>query len=172
MVAAGEPLPIEFQAQSLGIAQERRRNKEIMSIYKLHFSTVAAVLLIILPVVAQGPGGNGRRAPMYNPSTEMTVTGTVEEVQHRTRGSGWGGTHLTLRTEKGTLDVHLGPSSFLAEKQFTFAKGDRIEVTGSKVSYAGGDGLVARVVNRGDKTLTLRGSSGIPLWSRGRRHSL
>jgi hypothetical protein len=169
MVAAGEPLPIEFQAQSLGIAQERRRNEEIMNIYKLHFSTMAAVLLIILPAGAQGPGGNGKRAPMYNPSTEMTVTGTVEEVAHP---GGWGGTHLTLKTEKGTLDVHLGPSRFLAEKQFTFAKGDRIEVTNSKVAYAGGDALAARVVKRGDKTLTLRDSSGIPRWSRGRRHSL
>jgi hypothetical protein len=140
-----------------------------MNIYKAFLASIATALLIIPPAAAQLAGGTGKGAPRYNPATEITVAGTVEEVQHRTKGGGWGGTHLTLKTENGMLDVHLGPSRFLAEKQFTFAKGDHLEVTGSKIPYAGGDALVARVVKKGDKTLTLRDSSGGPLWSCGRR---
>ena len=126
-------------------------------------------MMSVPPAVAQSAGANSRRSPKYNPATEITVTGTVEEVQHYTRGGGWGGTHLTLNTEHGTLDVHLGPSEFLAEKQFTFAKGHQLEATGSKIPYSEGEALVARIVKKGEKTVTLRDSAGIPLWSRGPR---
>ncbi len=140
-----------------------------MSIRQVLFATIGTGILMILPATAQVTGSGVKRLPRYNHATEMTVTGTVEEVQQHTRNSGWGGTHLTMKTKDGMLDVHLGPSRFLAEKQFTFSKGDSLEVTGSKIPYDGGEALVAREVKKGDKTLTLRDASGIPLWSRGRR---
>jgi hypothetical protein len=118
---------------------------------------------------AQTPAGAGRGRRMYNPATEVTVKGTVEEVNQVTGRRGWAGTHLTLKTDGGSLDVHLGPSSFMASKKFEIAKGDQIEVIGSKVSYQGHDGLVAREIRKGDQTLTVRDAQGIPLWSRGRR---
>ena len=40
-----------------------------------------------------------------------------------------------MATEKKTIDVHVGPSWYLAEKQFRFAEGDQIEVTGSHVKF-------------------------------------
>jgi len=112
----------------------------------------------------QGTGG-GR---MYNPSTETTVNGTVEQVITIARGRGLGGTHLELKTESGTLDVHLGPSAFLSSKGFQFAKGDQVEVTGSKVTFQGHEAIIAREVRKGGKVLTLRNAQGIPEWS-GRR---
>jgi hypothetical protein len=113
-------------------------------------------------VLAQGRGG-GRK---YNPATETTVKGTVEDVQQLSgKGGGGTGTHLTLKTDAGTLDVHVGPTSFLTAQQVSFAKGDQIEVTGSKVNT---DTLIAREIKRGDKVLTLRDKQGIPAWSQGR----
>jgi hypothetical protein len=129
----------------------------------------AAVALLALPLAAAQAGGRGRPGRLYNPATVITVTGTVDDVQQVTRGRGWQGTHLTLNTGKETVDVHLGPSSFLADKQFTFAKGDRIEVTGSKVKFGDADALIAREVKKGGKTLVLRDADGIPQWSRGPR---
>ena len=140
-----------------------------MNIRQTLFAAIGASLLMILPAAAQVAGNGMRRFPRYNPATEMTATGTVEDVQQRTRGGGRGGIHLTVKTKDGMLDVHLGPSRFLAEKQFSVAKGDVLEVTGSKVPYEGGEALVAREVKKGGETLTLRDASGIPLWSRGRR---
>ena len=136
-----------------------------------------AILLTMIFLAAVAPPmgfaqrGMGRRArvPKYNPSTEVTVKGTVDEVRKVTGPMGWAGTHLTLKTENETLDVHLGPASFLAEKKFKFAKGDQIEVTGSKIRYAGADALLAREVKKGDEILTLRNAQGIPQWSRSRR---
>lgn len=118
---------------------------------------------------AQGGMGQPTQGPKYNPSTEVTVKGTVGEVKEVTSPMGWAGEHLTLKTENETLDVHLGPASFLAEKKFSLAKGDQIEVTGSKIKYEGTDALLAREVKKGDQTLTLRNAQGIPQWSRSPR---
>jgi hypothetical protein len=76
---------------------------------------------------------------------------------------------LTFRSEAQTFDVHLGPAAFVSSKNFEFAKGDRIAVTGSKVKMSGEDVIIAREIKKADKTLTLRDAQGFPLWSgRGR----
>jgi hypothetical protein len=115
-------------------------------------------------------GGAQRRprsgTPAYDPATEVTVKGSIEEVKQQT---GMPGTHLILKTDKESLDVRLGPSAFLTAHKFEIAKGDQIEVTGSKVKLAGLDVILAREVKKGDTILTLRNAQGIPEWSRGRR---
>jgi hypothetical protein len=135
---------------------------------------VAATLLVCAApsawCQATGPGmGYGKGGRMYNPKTETTVSGTVEQVRTISRGAGWGGTHLDLKTGTGTLDIHVGPSRYVASKGFTFAKGDKIEVTGSKVSFHEHDAIIAREIKIGGKVLTLRNDQGIPEWAGGRR---
>jgi hypothetical protein len=132
---------------------------------------VATAIVSIVPVAyCQGPktGGGGR---FYNPGTETTVTGTVQQVKTVSgrAGRGWGGLHLDVKTDSGTLDVHLGPAAFIAAKNFKFTKGDRVEVTGSKVTYEGHEAIIAREVKMGSKVLTLRDTQGVPEWSGGRR---
>jgi hypothetical protein len=135
------------------------------------------VLLIVATVVVctvqlaycteTGRRGGDR---FYNPATEITVSGIVEEVRTmRRKGRGGGGIHLDLKTDSGSLDVHLGPSAFLARNKFSFARNDRIEVTGSKVRYQGHDAIIAREVRTNGRTLTLRDTQGIPEWSGRRR---
>lgn len=117
--------------------------------------------------VQPGPGPGPRpRAPRYDTATVMTIKGTVEEVTQMTGRRGWGRTHLTLKADKGTLDVHVGPTSFIEKEGFSFAKGDELEVTGSKVAYQKGEAIIAREIKKGDKTLTLRDEKGYPVWSR------
>ena len=126
--------------------------------------------LLALPLAsAQMGSGPGARARMYNPATETTVNGTVEEVKIVAGRHGWHGTHLMLKTEDKTLDVHLGPESFLKEKGFNFAKGDQVEVIGSTTPYKGGEAMIAREVKKGGETLVMRDAQGIPQWSMRRR---
>jgi hypothetical protein len=113
-----------------------------------------------------GPGPRGTRN--YNPATEVTVTGVVDAVRNVEGRGRSGGTHLTLKTDSETLGVHAGPTSFLKEHDFSFAKGDQIEVTGSKIKYQGADAIIAREIKKDGKTLTLRNAQGVPEWSRGR----
>lgn len=123
----------------------------------------------------------GQRAPMYDTKTETTLAGTVEEV--KTMGGAMGragrvgaqgmrmqGTHLVVKTEKETIEVHLGPSAFLKEKNIEIAKGDAVEVVGSRVKFGESDALIAREIRRGETSWTLRDTNGRPLWRmKGRR---
>jgi hypothetical protein len=122
-----------------------------------------------MPLLAQG-GGPGKGMRNYDPKTEVTVQGAIEDVQQQSGKTGWSGTHLMLKTDGATLDVHVGPSSYIAKKQFTFAKGDTIEVVGSKVTISGKEVLLAREITKDGKTLVLRNAEGIPEWSGGRRN--
>lgn len=122
---------------------------------------VTLIAFLVPSAYAQGVGG-GR---MYNSATETTLSGTVEQVNTVSGRHGWQGTHIDLKTGSGTFDVHLGPSAYLKSKGFEFAKGDKVEVTGSKVSFQGHPAIIAREVKRDGKVLTLRNTQGIPEWS-------
>jgi hypothetical protein len=130
----------------------------------------AALLLTTTVGFAQGMGqGRGAGQGMggnYDPATETTVTGTVDEVrQVPGPGKGPGGLHLMLRTDAGVQEIDVGPAAFVSSKSITFAKGDSLSVTGSRITRAGGAAIIAREIKKGDQLLTLRDSKGFPLWS-------
>jgi hypothetical protein len=102
---------------------------------------------------------------MYDPDAEVTVAGTIEEVNERGGDMGMTGTHLVIKTDEETVDVHLGPSMYLADQGFVFNKGDHIELTGSKVEQENASFLIAREVRKGDQLLTLRDEQGRPAWA-------
>jgi len=126
---------------------------------------VTIVTAIGFVVFAQGQRGMRN----YDPKTEVTVKGTIEEVQEFTGRNGRTGTHLLLKTDSSTLPVHVGPSTYIAKQQFSFAKGDEISVLGSKVQIAGKETLLAREITKEGKTLVLRNAQGIPEWAGGPR---
>jgi hypothetical protein len=111
---------------------------------------------------------------MYDAKTETTIAGTVESIETITGSGGrgrrsMGGTHLVLKTEKDAVEVHVGPTAYLADKGITLAKGDRLEILGSLVTVEKESFVIARQIKKGDKTWTLRDASGRPAWSgRGR----
>ena len=134
-----------------------------MKVRKFVFSIVLAALAAAPSLVAQRP-----MMPRYNPANETTLKGTIEEVRqvpHRMMT----GIHLVVKTESGTEVVALGPRSFLDQSKFTFAKGDPVEVVGARSDFNGAPIVIAREVKKGDQTLALRDSQGVPKWSRGRR---
>lgn len=131
---------------------------------------VLAAGLVPVAAFAQGRTGPGGALPMYNPATELTVQGTVQEVKQFTGPRGMIGTDVVLKTGNETVDVRLGPAAFLTQNQFAVAQGDQIQVTGSKVKINNADFVLAREVKKDEQTLTLRDAQGFPVWSRrGRR---
>ena len=123
-------------------------------------------------LMAQTPATGRGVSPMYDLKTETTIKGTVESVETVTgagvRGRrGLGGTHLTLKTGTETLDVHVGPTAYLAEAGVTPAKGDMLEILGSRVIIDKDPVVIARQIKKGDTRWTLRDASGRPMW-RGR----
>lgn len=131
------------------------------------FALLTVLLALVVPT-ALAQGGGGMRH--YDPKTDTTVKGTITEVQHPAGMKGGStGTHLILKTDAGDVTVHAGPSSYISHKGFSFAKGDAIEVVGSKVTIANKETILAREITKDGKTLILRNAQGVPEWSG--RHS-
>jgi DNA/RNA endonuclease YhcR with UshA esterase domain len=63
------------------------------------------------------------------------------------------------------IEVFAGPTVFLQRQAFPLAKGDAIEVTGSRVTFNGTPALLARQIKKGDTILILRDENGRPVWA-------
>ena len=127
---------------------------------------ISTLLVLCVPIVfAQRGGGHQKHTRIYDPKTEVTVKGSVEEVlQYSGKGSSTG-THLMLNSSEGSLDVHLGPSWFLSQQKIEFTKGNEIEVTGAKVKVNGKVTVIAREIKKDEKVITLRNAQGVPEWA-------
>lgn len=124
------------------------------------YISLAIATLAALIAFGQNPGA-GR---IYDPTTETTIRGDVDKVTEPSRGE-MSGTHLFIKSDGATLEVAVGPSAFVKGKGFTFAAGDTVEVTGSKVTVSGKQYIVAREITKQGKTLTLRDKNGMPAWA-------
>ena len=141
--------------------------------FSILMSVIAILSLIFINAswAQQGKGagrgwgtGNGR---IYNPQTVETLTGEVVSVES-IPGKGGGqasGVHLTLKTDKETIPVHLGPSWYLDRQNFKIGPRDKIEVTGSRVVFGSKPAIIAAEVKKGDQVLKLRNQAGIPQWA-------
>ncbi len=121
----------------------------------------------------RGSGGWGTGSPyqrMYDPATVESVSGIVESVNKITPAKGmYSGIHLTLKTDKETIDVHLGPEWYIERQDVKIEKGDKVDVRGSRITFNGKPAIIAAELKKGDSTLILRDSAGIPAWAGWRR---
>ncbi len=124
---------------------------------------VIAVLLLVFGVKFGRP--SAASAAVYNPATEVMMTGTIQEVQDFTCpvSEREVGRHLQLQTADGLVQVHLLPSRILRSQRVEFKAGERVEVIGSKTRLLGQDGLIAREVVLGTHTFTFRDQKGTVL---------
>ena len=146
------------------------RRKSIISL----LIAVTVVLTVSLAFAGpwkgwRGSGGWGMGSQynrMYNPATVETVSGVIESVDKITPMKGMNsGIHVMLKTDKETISVHVGPEWYIERQDVKLEKGDKIEVKGSRVTFAGKPAIIAAEVKKGDSTLVLRDSSGIPAWA-------
>ncbi|MBI5634091.1 MAG: DNA-binding protein [Nitrospirae bacterium] len=145
--------------------------------WQMIVAAVAVVVLIGASVVLAAPwkgsGGWGMGSQYqrnFNPSTVETVSGTVASVEQTKPMKGMNyGIHVMLKTEKETIEVHLGPGWYIERLDTRIEKSDKVEVKGSRVTIAGKQVIIAQELKKGDNTLILRDSAGIPVWAGWRR---
>ena len=134
------------------------------------------IILLILPILvcAQNRPNKGMAnwsndtpyVRMYNPQTEQTVNVVVQKVETFIPKKGMTtGIHLRANVNDELMDIHLGPEWFIKNQELEIKEGDRLEITGSLISFKGSDALVAKSVTLGDDTLTLRDNTGRPVWA-------
>ncbi|MGE5443179.1 MAG: DNA-binding protein [Ignavibacteriales bacterium] len=117
-----------------------------------------------------GWGPKSKYNRMYDPKTVETLSGEVVSVDKITQAKGMSyGVHLTLKTDKETISVHLGPGWYIEKQEVKIKPGDKVEVKGSRITYEGKPAIIAAEVKKGDEALKLRDENGFPVWAGGRR---
>ncbi len=111
-----------------------------------------------------GQAGKPAEAPKYDVSKEVTLKGTVEEVQKVPNPKGQVGIYLLVKADNGTVEVRLCPNSFLDDMDVQFAKGDALTILGSKVKVEDKEVILAREIERGNNKIVLRDKNGAPVW--------
>jgi len=135
------------------------------------------VFFLVAPLLLGFTGPSGQTAqtdpePRYDSTTSVDIMTIVAEQREVARGNPLSGIHLIVRLESAkedseTIDVFLGPTSYIKDFDVAFAKGDRVQVIGSKVKFGGSSVILARQVRRDSTTIYLRDEHGVPYW-RGR----
>ena len=130
----------------------------------------AIVIVVILILVIAAPiaaaAAEKQSGPKYDLANEVKLSGSVEEVKvmgdHEPKE-----THIVIKSDKGLVELCLCPAKFLTEMDIKFAKGDKLQVTGSKATEAvdGTEVILVREIVRGDDTLVFRDKNGGPVWT-------
>ena len=151
---------------------------------KKHVEILTAVVSILILLLAtesfaqkmigwKGSGGWGMGSSygkMYNPKTVETISGEVLSVDKITPVKGMSyGIHMTVKTDKKTISVHMGPGWFVENQDIKILPKDKVEVKGSRGTFEGKLFIIAAEVKKGDDILMLRDENGFPAWSGWRR---
>ena len=124
------------------------------------FSTLLLTFLILLLGSAFSIAQAG---PKYDTATEAKFKGTIEELKLPPKDKDIA--HITIKSGTDTFDLYLCPKSFIDDMGVSFAKGDEVAFTGSKIKQGDADMILAREVVKGTDTLVLRDNKGNPVWN-------
>ena len=121
----------------------------------------------------EGSGGWGigtQYGSLYNPRTVESINGEVVSVDTITPLQGMSsGVHLIVKTDRETISVHLGPAWYVQRQDIKIVPGDKVEISGSRITFQGKAAILAADVKKGDEMLKLRDGNGFPVWSGWRR---
>jgi hypothetical protein len=109
--------------------------------------------------------------PRYETSSNVDIIVVISEVKDIAPGGALSGTHLMVRPESSkpnaeTTDVYLAPDDYLKDFGCNFAKGNKLQVKGSKIRYNGTQVILAREVRIDSTTVYLRDDHGVPYWKK------
>ena len=98
----------------------------------------------------------------YDMTREGTLVGTVVDFKLSSTTPPLGA-HLTLQTNAGVVDVHLGDARLLTANHFNIQAGDTLRIIGAYTSAGSSSLFLARIVQKGTQALTLRTQRGFPV---------
>jgi hypothetical protein len=116
------------------------------------------------PAFTQKAAVQSSASPKYDPLTENKAKGVVDEVKVLDFGTRKDFVQLVLKDESETVVVYVCPKPFEEEMGITFAKGEEISFTGSKVKGEDPEVMLAREIVKGTDTWTFRDAKGSPVW--------
>lgn len=128
-------------------------------------STALALFIGSIPGFGQAsPLKSSTSLLKYDLQTETKAKGVVDDVKVFSFGARKDFVQLILKDSGGTVVLYMCPKPFEDEMGISFAKGDEISFTGSKVKQEESEVILARQVAKGEETLTFRDAKGSPVW--------
>jgi hypothetical protein len=123
------------------------------------------LFLVVVSILVWNVLASAQAGPKFDVATETKLKGTIADLKLPEKGNNKEIAHLMIKSGTDTLDLYLCPKSFMDDMGVTFAKGDEIAFTGSKVKEGAADMILAREVVKGTDTLVLRDAKGVPVWN-------
>ena len=102
--------------------------------------------------------------PKYDLHTETKTDGVIDEVNQLSIGGRKDFTELIIKRGDDKLHIYVCPKPFQDEVGLSLSKGDKVEVTGSKVKQDASEVILARQLVKGTDTLMFRDDKGNPVW--------
>jgi len=124
---------------------------------------LCAVLLFCASAGAQqNTQSTAQQMRAYEVSREVSMQGTVVSFTENSSTAPLG-PHVVIQTASGQVDVHLGDARLLRANHLTLAAGDGVRVVGENITRGASTQFFARIIQKGNQTLTLRSARGFPL---------
>lgn len=98
----------------------------------------------------------------YELSRETVVQGTVVSYSAASTVAPIG-PRARIQTSSGSVDVHLGNADLIKINDMFLESGDSVKIVGVMQNFGNGSIFIARVLQKGNQTVTLRNRNGVPL---------
>jgi hypothetical protein len=122
-------------------------------------AALAAAILLSTAAAQQRSSPVSPRPTAYNTTRETLLQGTVLSYTEDSPLPPIGA-HVTVQTSSGTVEVHLGPASYLRANHFSLSAGDSVRFVGASVLVNNGDVFMARLAQKGDQSIVIRSLRG------------
>lgn len=134
------------------------------------FRILFGILMLLLLTSASSVVSQEKNTPAqahytYDEANQQTVRGWVVETRDfQCPVNNAMGSHFTVKSDTGNIEVHLAPASFMKQYDIAFSKNQNVTVVGSRITYEGKPALIAKSVTIGRETFNFRDAKGRPLW--------
>jgi DNA/RNA endonuclease YhcR with UshA esterase domain len=126
--------------------------------------SLIALLLVFMAAAQQKPVANSD-VPRYDTAHQQVFTGIVQEVkEYHCPVTGTVGTHIAVKGVMETVEVHLAPVTFMKQYDIVIKAGDKVSVTGTKLTFDGKPAMIAKEIKVANDTFSFRDNKGRPLW--------
>src|ERR1700693_17567 len=125
-----------------------------------------AVAVLALSVVAEGQQiqqiAGHRAGAAYDMARESVISGKIVQYSSASTTPPMGA-HISLQTGAGTIEVHAGNAKLIQASNISLQPGDSVSITGETVAFGNLSVFVARTIQKGSQSLTVRSKNGMPL---------